>query len=94
MDTVSPTNTTNQKPDANPTVIERTFDAPAGRVWQAITDKNLMKEWYFDLAEFRPEVGFEFQFSGGTETRQYLHLCRITEVTPQKSLTHSWRYDG
>jgi len=53
-----------------------------------------MKQWYFDLAEFRPEVGFEFQFTGGTEEHSYLHLCRITEVVPGRKLTYSWRYEG
>ena len=72
----------------------RTFDAPAEKIWQAITDKNQMKVWYFDLPEFRAEVGFEFQFIGGPEDRQYLHICKITEVVPGKKLTYSWRYDG
>jgi uncharacterized protein YndB with AHSA1/START domain len=78
-----------------PYTIERTYDAPAARVWKAITDKNDMIQWYFDLAEFKPEVGFEFQFTGtGNEGKKYLHLCKITEVIPQKKLTYSWRYDG
>jgi uncharacterized protein YndB with AHSA1/START domain len=78
-----------------PFVIERTLNAPIEKVWKAITDKDQMKQWYFDLTEFKPEVGFEFQFSGGpAPERQYLHLCKITEVIPCKKLTHSWRYDG
>ncbi|MDP1677809.1 MAG: SRPBCC domain-containing protein [Bacteroidota bacterium] len=76
-------------------IIERTYSAPAEKVWKAITDKNEMKQWYFDLAEFKAEVGFEFQFTGGpSPEKQYLHLCKITEVIPGKKLTHSWRYDG
>jgi len=43
-------------------VIERTFNAPVARVWQALTDVDQMRQWYFDLKEFRPEVGFEFGF--------------------------------
>ena len=79
---------------AEPFVIERTFNAPVSKVWEAITDKSKMKQWYFDLAEFKPEVGFEFQFTGGNEGREYLHLCKIVEVIPEKKLRHSWRYDG
>ena len=79
---------------AEPLVIERTFNASVERVWKAITDKNEMKQWYFDLAEFKPEPGFEFQFEGGKEDKCYLHLCRVTEVIPNKKLTYSWRYDG
>ena len=78
-----------------PILVERTFNAPISSVWKAITDKNKMKKWYFDLAEFKPEVGFKFQFFGGEEGgKQYLHLCEITEVIPEKKLTHSWVYDG
>lgn len=77
-----------------PFVIERTFVATAETVWKAITDKHAMKQWYFDLAEFKPEIGFEFQFTGGPPEKQYLHLCTVTEVIPGKKLTYSWRYDG
>lgn len=77
-----------------PVQIERTYEAPVEKVWNAITDKEQMKQWYFDLAEFKPEVGFEFSFEGGPDDRKYLHLCQITEVVPFKKLTYSWRYDG
>jgi uncharacterized protein YndB with AHSA1/START domain len=77
-----------------PFVIERTFNAPLNKVWKAITNKDDMKKWYFDLPEFKPEVGFEFQFTGGKDDRQYLHLCKVTEVEKEKKLTYSWRYDG
>jgi uncharacterized protein YndB with AHSA1/START domain len=77
-----------------PFVIERTYNAPADKVWQAITEKEKMKQWYFDLKEFKPEVGFEFQFSGGTPEHTFLHLCKITEVIAGKKLTHIWTYDG
>lgn len=78
-----------------PFVIERSYNAPLSMVWEALTNKEQMKEWYFDLAAFEPEVGFEFQFYGqGKEGEQYLHLCKITEVVHEKKLTYSWRYDG
>jgi uncharacterized protein YndB with AHSA1/START domain len=77
-----------------PFVIERIFKAPVAKVWEAITDKKKMKEWYFDIAEFKPEVGFEFHFSAGPKEKTYLHLCKITEVIVGKKLSYSWRYDG
>ncbi|MEP6951005.1 MAG: SRPBCC domain-containing protein [Ginsengibacter sp.] len=77
-----------------PFVIERTLNAPVAKVWNAITDKDEMKQWYFDIAEFKPEVGFEFYFSAGTEGKKYLHLCKITEVISGKKLSYSWRFDG
>lgn len=76
-------------------ILTQTFDATIDQVWKAITDKDQMQRWYFELAEFKPEVGFQFQFTGGpSPDRQYLHLCEITEVIPEKNLTYSWRYDG
>ena len=77
-----------------PLIIERTFNAPIEKVWKAITDKDEMKQWYFDIAAFKPEVGFEFQFEGGKDEKCYLHLCKITEVVIGKKLSYSWRYDG
>jgi uncharacterized protein YndB with AHSA1/START domain len=77
-----------------PFVIERTYNAPIAKVWKAITDKNEMKKWYFDLEEFKPEVGFEFRFLGGPDEKKYLHICTITEVVTGQKLTYSWRYDG
>lgn len=77
----------------NPIVIERIFEAQITDVWQAITEKELMKQWYFDLAEFRAEVGFTFEFIGGPEDGiQYVHQCEIIEVIPHKKLTYSWKY--
>jgi uncharacterized protein YndB with AHSA1/START domain len=77
-----------------PFTIERTFNAPIEKVWQAITDKDQMKKWYFDLAEFKPVVGFEFQFTGqGLKGEQYLHLCKVTDVIPGKKIAYSWTYE-
>ena len=80
--------------NTEPFVIERTYNAPVSKVWKAITDKDDMKKWYFDLPEFRPEVGFEFNFRAGEKDKLYLHLCKITEVVKGKKLTYSWKYDG
>ncbi len=78
-----------------PFIIERTYNAPIALVWKAITNNEDMKEWYFKFKEFKPEVGFEFQFSGGpSPEKQYLHLCKITEVIANKKLSYSWVYDG
>ncbi len=77
-----------------PVILERTYNAPIDLVWQAISNRDKMAEWYFDLAEFRPEVGFEFSFSGGKEGRIFLHLCEVTKVIPGKLLAYTWRYAG
>ena len=75
-----------------PFEIERVYNASIESVWKAITDKDSMKQWYFDIAEFKPEVGFEFSFTGGSKEKTYVHLCKITVVEPGKKLAYTWRY--
>jgi uncharacterized protein YndB with AHSA1/START domain len=77
-----------------PFVIERTYNAPAAKLWKALTDEQEMRRWYFDLPGFRPEVGYEFSFPGGPDGKSYLHLCRVTGVIPGKKISYTWRYDG
>jgi uncharacterized protein YndB with AHSA1/START domain len=75
-------------------VIERTFNAPVARLWKALTDADEMRAWYFDLKEFKPEVGFEFEFTVEHEGTKYHHLCKITEVIWHKKIAYTWRYAG
>lgn len=77
-----------------PLVIERTFDAPIDLVWKALTDKEQMKKWYFNVSDFRPEVGFEFEFEGSNEQKTFVHLCKITQLIPERKLAYSWVYEG
>ena len=75
-------------------VKEVLLDATPGKVWKAITDKNEMKQWYFDLKEFKPVPGFEFEFEGGPDDRIYVHQCKVVEVMPLKKLSYTWSYQG
>jgi uncharacterized protein YndB with AHSA1/START domain len=75
-------------------VLERTLTAPVAKIWKALTDVDQMRQWYFDLKEFKPEVGFEFEFVVEHEANRYHHLCRVTEVVPQKKIAYTWRYQG
>ena len=77
-----------------PIIVERTFDVPVSKVWRAISNRDEMMKWYFDLKTFRAEPGFEFQFEGGPDDKKYLHLCKVIEVENEKRLSYSWRYDG
>jgi uncharacterized protein YndB with AHSA1/START domain len=70
---------------SKPLIIDRTFDAPVSKVWNAISDNNHLKNWYFHIDEFKPVVGFEFHFTGGSEQRSYLHLCKVIEVIRRKN---------
>jgi uncharacterized protein YndB with AHSA1/START domain len=80
--------------DNTPFLIERTLNASPERVWQAISNREHMKKWYFDLASFEPVPGFEFEFTAGEKGKEYLHKCRVVEVIPNKKLSYTWSYEG
>jgi uncharacterized protein YndB with AHSA1/START domain len=82
------------KSTGEPVVVERTFAAPLAQVWKALTEVDRMSRWFFDLKEFKPEVGFKFEFTVVHEGFTYSHLCKVTGVIPQKRLAYTWRYDG
>ncbi len=76
-------------------IIERIFNAERKLVWQALTEKELIKQWYFDLEEFKAVIGFKFEFMGGDPNgKQWKHLCEITEVIPGSKIAYSWKYEG
>ncbi len=77
---------------SKPLVHEQEYNASVEKVWNALTRKEEMKEWYFDIAEFEPKIGFQFQFWGGDEHQQYLHLCEVTEVVQNNKIAYTWRY--
>lgn len=78
-----------------PVVTERTLQVTVERLWQALTDKNQLRQWFFDLDDFKPEVGFRFRFPGtGHKGEQYMHICEVTDIVPFRRLQFSWRYEG
>lgn len=76
-------------------IVERVFNTNVDLAWKALTDTELMKQWYINVEEFKPVVGFKFEFWGGEEgQRKWKHLCEIIEVIKDKKLTYSWKYEG
>jgi uncharacterized protein YndB with AHSA1/START domain len=82
------------KSDSEPLVVERTFKAPVAKVWEAVTNVETIRRWFFDLKEFKAEAGFKFKFAVEHNGFNYRHLCKVTEVIPQKRLAYTWRYEG
>lgn len=80
--------------DHTPLILEQEFNAPIALVWRAITEPELMKKWYFDVSDFKAQVGCKFNFEGGEEDNRYNHLCEVLEVVPLEKLKYSWKYEG
>ena len=77
-----------------PLVIERIINAPAERVWQALTTKEEMGRWFFELEEFKAKAGFAFGFAVEHEGFTYVHHCKVMEAVPNQKLAFTWRYEG
>ena len=75
-----------------PITVQYTINAPVQKVWKALTDKEEMKNWYFDIQDFEPEVGKEFNFFEPGEEKKYHHRGRILELIPEQRLKHTWSY--
>ena len=67
-------------------------NAPLDKVWNAITNKEQMKNWYFDVPDFEPKIGNNFSFYGGDENEEYHHFCEIVDLIPNEKLKYSWPY--
>src|SRR5215469_2694594 len=75
--------------------IERIFNASIEKVWQALTDIDQMKVWYFpQLEEFKPEEGFTTTLNINKNGKEYPHIWKVTEVKPLKKISLEWKYGG
>ncbi len=83
------------KASDDPVIVEQTLEATPETVWRAITEPELMRQWYFEnIPSFKAEVGFETQFNIENEGRNFLHIWKVTEVVPLKRLAYGWKYDS
>lgn len=79
----------------NHVIVEKVINASVDEVWRALTDKEALKKWCFDIPDFDPAPGAEFRFYGeGKNGEKFLHLCKVIEVKNAKKLSYSWKYDG
>jgi len=79
--------------DSQSFVIEQIYNSPIEQVWSALTDHEKLKKWYFQMDNFKPEVGFIFRFSGSDKGITFWHKCVIKEVIPPRKLVHTWAYE-
>ena len=78
-----------------PLVVEKQLEASVETVWEAITETNKMKEWFFEQIEnFEPVVGFETNFVVKSGDRIFSHLWKITQVIHEHKIVYNWKYDG
>ena len=79
---------------SDPVVVEQVFEVTPEVLWNAITQRDQMVEWFFEnIPEFRPESGFETTFVIDTGERQFSHLWKIVDAEPGRRVVYDWRYE-
>ena len=75
-------------------VIEKELPHPVGKVWRALTQGALIKEWLMDN-DFQPEVGHKFKFrSTPMPNWNGIIDSQVLVVEPDKKLSYSWNSMG
>lgn len=75
-----------------PIIAEYIVNAPVEKVWKALTNKNEMKSWYFEIPDFELAEGKKFNFYEPGDARKYHHQCEILEIVYNQKLKYSWAY--
>ena len=76
-----------------PLIKEFSYKVPVYEVWQALTETEKMKIWYFpQLKEFEPKIGFEIKFEDRGD--QFQKKWIVTEIVKHKTFAHNWSYKG
>ena len=74
-------------------VYEVYIQAPAERVWQALTDSELTKQYYYGNtveSDWKPGSSLRYRNPDGTEAIS----CEILEADPPRRLVHSFFFPG
>ena len=79
--------------------IERIFNAPRDRVWQALTDPNLVAQWWgrgnkLVIEKFELERGGHWRFVEHSDHGVHGFEGRYAEVTPPERVVQTFEWDG
>jgi uncharacterized protein YndB with AHSA1/START domain len=79
--------------------IERIFNAPRERVWRALTDRELIAQWWgrgnkLVIERFEPVRGGHWRFVEHSPEGQHGFEGRYREVTPIERIVQTFEWDG
>lgn len=79
---------------SQPIIVERSFAVSTDVLWQAITDRDRMVQWFFEnIPAFEARVGFMTRFPVDAGQRVFTHVWKITAVAPGRKIEYDWRYE-
>ena|SRR5436305_10540473 len=71
--------------EARAVVVEREIPFPPEKIWRALTQPHLIKEWLMNN-DFAPVVDHHFNLHGDWGVGD----CKVLQVEPNKTLTYTW----
>jgi len=79
--------------------IERIFDAPRPRVWRAMTEPELVKQWWgrgnpLTVERMEVERGGHWRFVEHSDDGDHGFEGRFREVVPPEKLSMTFEWDG
>ena len=69
-------------------VVERDMPCPPERLWRALTQPHLIREWLMQN-DFAPAVGHRFQLRGDWGG---VLDCEVLVAEPNRSLSYTWNF--
>jgi len=77
-------------PATRSVVIERELPHPPEKVWRALTEGALIKEWLLEN-DFQPVVGHRFNFRAPPMPQWNGVIdCEVLVIEPNRKLSYSW----
>lgn len=79
--------------------VERIFNAPRERVWKALTEPDLIAQWWgrghkLVIERFEARRGGHWRFVEHTDHGDFGFEGRFREVTPPERVVQSFEWDG
>lgn len=76
-----------------PIIVYKEINCNVNLVWQAVTVRSKMIQWFFDnIPDFKAVVGFKTWFIVKNEDRLFYHLWEVVEVEQYKTIKVEWTY--
>jgi len=75
-----------------PILVERTYAASPSQVWEALTDKDKLMLWYFEIPDFELKEGAQFDFYESKGVNRYHYRIKIIEFKVNELLQYAWSH--
>jgi predicted enzyme related to lactoylglutathione lyase/uncharacterized protein YndB with AHSA1/START domain len=79
-------------PDALTAKADTYIDAPVKKVWEALTDPGMVKEWLFgtEMSVTGWKTGGQIRYKGNWQGKEYEDKGEILEIEPESKLVSSY----